>query len=210
MSDIKSETAHHLTQWHQGDQEGLNLLLKRHLPWIRKHVQKRLGPKLRGMFESGDIVQEAVIQFLKYGPKILISDDQQFRAFLACIIENVLRDKNDWYTAKRREIARQHPLPSDTVLQLDSNYHSDKTPSKYVERHEREAWLRLGMELLTPKDREILILRQWNSMPYDKIGDRLDISANTARMRNDRAIGRLAKIVWDLRCGMLSESAKCI
>jgi hypothetical protein len=64
------------------------------------------------MLESGDVVQEAAVQFLNYGLRFIISDDKRFRGLLARIVENVLRDKHDWFTAQRREIARQRPLPS--------------------------------------------------------------------------------------------------
>ena len=55
--------------------------------------------------ESSDIVQDAALQFLKYGPRFILSDEEKFRALLVRIVENVLRDKHDWFSARRRAIA---------------------------------------------------------------------------------------------------------
>jgi len=78
--------------------------LERHLPWIQKQVRLRLGSKLRAKGETCDYVQDAVVQFLHYGPRIMISSDRQFRALLARIVENALCDKHDWFTARRRDM----------------------------------------------------------------------------------------------------------
>lgn len=197
----ESETALHLTQWHRGRREALEALLKRNLPWIHERVHQRLGPKLHKMVDTVDIVQDSMLQVLRYAPRFTISDEAQFRGLIAKIVENVLRDKNDWYTAKRRDICKQKPLPSDTVLDLQPRVRSDKTPSQSAQRHEEEAWIRLGLELLSPIDREILILRQWDSLSFDEICKRLDVTKPTAYKRYRRALSRLAKVVGKLRRG---------
>lgn len=199
MRNSRTETSYHLQKWHRGDRESLDALLKQHIPWIQAHVHKRLGPKLRRMMETTDIVQEAAIQFLQYGPRFHVSDAKHFRALLARIVENVLRDKNDWYSARRRELARERPLPSDTILSLDPPRSPVRTPSKIAQRHEDEAWIRLGIELLEPEEREVLVLRQWDNLSFAEIGLRLGISSDAAWMRHRRAILRMAKIVAKLR-----------
>ena len=192
-------TAQLLKSWHGGHEDGLDALLERHLPWIRIHVRRRLGPLLRRGAETSDYVQDAMIEFLRYGPRIVISDDDHFRALIVRIVENSLRNKYDWFTAQRRAIARERPIPSDTILRLDPPKDSVKTPSQSVQRHEDEAWVRLCMELIDPEDSEIIILRQWEHLSFVQIGEKLGISANTARMRHNRAVNRLAEQVGNLR-----------
>jgi RNA polymerase sigma factor (sigma-70 family) len=199
MSPNKTETFHNLQLWNSGDSNGLNALLERHLPWIRAHVRKRLGPILRQKAETSDFVQDAMIQFLRYGPRVLISDEQHFRALLVKIIENTLRDKHDWYTACRRRVARERPLPSDTVLSLDPPDRQVKRPSQAAHLHENEAWIRLGLELLEPKDREVLVLRQWENESFVDIGKRLGLSPEAVWKRHHRALNQLSIKVGDLR-----------
>ena len=190
-----------LERWHQGDQEALDALIKDNLEWIHRKVRERKGSLLREKGETCDYVQDAVVQFLQYGPRFTISSDARFRGLLLKIVENVLCNKYHWFTARRREIARERPLPSDTVLKLDPPGQAVDTPSKSAEKHEQEAWVRLGLELVKPEDREVLILRQWDGLSFDAIGEKLGISTSAAQSRHFRAVDRLAAKVRALRRG---------
>ncbi len=198
-----SETTACLRKWNTGDRDSLNILLKKHLPWIQSYVRRKLGSKLRSRTESGDIVQEAVVEFLKYGPRIQLSNTAQFRALLGKIVENVLCDEYDRITALRRKISREQPLPTDTVLNLDPSEQMATPPSSALLRNENEAWIRLGIELIKVEDRRIIILRTWEKLPFSEIAKRLGIAENAARMRYNRALVRLAGKVGLLRRGEL-------
>ena len=203
MSRENTETSRSLQSWHEGDRKSLDALIERHLPWIRSKVHQQMGPILRSKGETCDYVQDVVTQFLQDGPRFKISNDIHFRALLLKIVLNTIHKKMDWFMARRRAIARERPLPSDTVLSLDPVQGPSRTPSQSVEQHEIEAWLRLGMTFLDPQDQELLILRQWDELSFAEIGERLEISSDAARMRHNRALTRLSEKVWNLRCGKL-------
>lgn len=204
MSSGNTDTFHFLKQWNQGDRKGLESLLKDHLPWLHAQVRKRMGPLLRVKGETCDYVQDAVVEFLRYGPRFTLSDDAVFRALMLKIVENALRHKHEWFTAQRRNIAREHPLPSDTLLCLDPPQGPMRTPSRSAERNEQEAWIRLGLEFLEPENREVLILRKWKTLSFVAMGEHLGISSNAARKRHNRALDRLTQIIWDVKKGKLS------
>jgi RNA polymerase sigma factor (sigma-70 family) len=196
-----TQTLQFLSRWHAGDQESLEGLLERHLPWIRSQVRHRLTYLLKSKGETCDFVQDAVLQFLRFAPRFTLANEAHFRAILMRVIENKLLDEYDRFTAKRRDIAREQPLPSDTILCLDPPENPGRTPSKSAEAHERESWIRLGMEFVDVDDREVLVLRQWDRMTFTEIGEQLNISSEAARKRHDRAVGRLADTVLMLRRG---------
>lgn len=200
-----NETALLLQKWHEGDRQALDALLERYLPWILGQVRKRMTSLLRKKGESIDYAQDAVIQFLRFAPRFTLSHEEQFRTLLLRIVESTLLNRYDWFIARRREIARERPLPSDTILSLDPPKEKGKTPSMSVERHEREGWIRLGMEFLDPEDREVLVLRKWDGISFAEIGERLEISPDAARMRHNRAVKRLGDKIWALRCGKLDQ-----
>lgn len=205
MEEDKPSTLYYLEQWNQGNRKGLDALLDKHLPWLQACVRKRLGPKLREVIDSSDVVQDAAVQFLLYSPRFRISDENHFRALLARIVENVLRNHNDWFNARRRDIARRKPLPSDTILSLDPPKDGEvKTPSRMADAHENEAWVRLGIELLNAEERFILVLRNWDQLSFPEIGEKLGISEDAAWMRHSRAVDRLTKVVGNLRRGELA------
>src|SRR5262245_24795818 len=116
MSTTSESTATLLRRWHSGDSAAFEDLLVRHLPWLQAYVHGRLGDLLRAHGETGDYVQEALIDALRYGPRVVVADDDQFRALLGRIVENVLRDENDRFRAKKRGHCRPRELPADSVL----------------------------------------------------------------------------------------------
>src|SRR5262245_14299654 len=119
MAGNPQSTTELIVRWQQGDREARDVLIRQHLPWIRERVRKRLGFPLRAKEQTGDIVQEVAMEVLEYTPASQISNSFQFRRFLATIIENVLRNKSDWYRARRRELAKERPISRDSILDLD-------------------------------------------------------------------------------------------
>jgi len=201
---MESETVQLLRKWHEGDRGALESLLERDLSWIHARVRRRLGPLLRARAETDDFVQDAVAEVLAYTPRFLLSNRAQFRALLAKIVENLLRDQHDHFSAYRRAIHLERPLPSDTRLQLDQPRSPVPRPSEVAERHEWEAWVRLGLEALETEDRRILVKRNWDGLPFAQIAGELGITEDAARMRFHRSLARLASVVNDLRAGKLN------
>jgi len=201
MAEEMTSTAFLLRQWHSGDKKSLEVLLERHLPWVRNHVRKRLGAKLRRKIETSDIVQDAVVKFLRYSPRFITSDDNRFRGILVRIVENVLRDKHDWFAAQRRNVSRERPIPTDTVLNLDPPKTARATPSKAAHQNEQEGWIRLGIELLEPRERKPLVLHLWNGLSFADLGASLGITSEAARTRYRRSVKKLEEKIVQLRKG---------
>lgn len=194
-----------LRDWRGGDAQALDVLIRRHLDWIRSMVRRRLGDHLRRFDDSQDIVQEALVDALQYGPRFEVSDESAFRALLARIVENNIRDRNRWMQRECRDPRRERSRLSDSILALDPAARSVTEPGKKVEKDETREWIRLALELLDPADREIVMWRQWEGMPWQDIAERIGTNANTARMRFQRALPKLAQKVAELRGGRLKE-----
>lgn len=195
----------HLPNWNQDSESDIDDILKRHLPWIQAYVHRKLGNFPRRKSDTGDIVQEAMVQFLKYGPVFRVTNDDQFRALLSRIVENVLCNKFDWFNACRRAISRERPLPTDTVLNLNPSMHGDDTPSQILSQQEEEAWMRLGIELLDFKDQEVIVHRNWMGLSFTEVGERLGLSKAGARKRYYHAITKLIEKVKALKSGKITS-----
>lgn len=206
MEAEPTETYRLLERWHHGDQEALAFLLERDLSWIQSRVRRRLGPRLRSQGETIDFVQDAMVKILKYGPRFVLSDQAQFRGLLARIIENVLRDQHDRYSAQKRNVDNELALPPEDLLNLDDPERDHTTPSQAFERQENNNWLRLALELLRPSEREVILLRQWEDLQFSEIGERLGVSEDAARLRYHRALKALQTKMRSLRSGDLDEA----
>jgi len=198
VGDPIDDTAQLLGRWRNGDRTAFDAILKDALPWLTAHVDRRLGEGLRSHAELEDFVQDALVEFLTYGPNFEVSSRALLYALLKRIAENVLRDKNDYYGAQRRRRSAEVPLPSDSVLRLDPPIVTVQTPSGEMRRNEEEARLRLALELLEPSERQILVMREWENLTFARIGAEIGISEPAARMRSHRAMLRLSEIVHRL------------
>ncbi|MCA8958959.1 MAG: sigma-70 family RNA polymerase sigma factor [Planctomycetes bacterium] len=194
-----------LQQWHGGDREALGELIDRNIGWIRGRVAKRMGALLEARGSATDYVQDAMVEVLRYGPKFVMSDEAQFRALMAKIIENVLRGRHDWFTAQRRASDRENALPTGTVVDIDPAGRVVSRPSQVVAQQEALELARLGVSLLDEEDREIIVLRQWDDLQFSEIAEKLGIKEDTARMRFQRALPKLAAKVSLLRSGDIAK-----
>lgn len=192
-----------LARWHAGEEAALSELVALHLPWLRDHVDHRLGAFLRRHADPDDYLQDIVLDFLRDAPRFQVRDGQQLRGLLVRVAENTLRDRNDWFRAKRRDLARNAPLPTESVLALDPALQRSTTPSRDATRTEMRDWVRLGLELLPPEDRKILVAREYDDRSFVDIGDEIGMTPNAVRMRWVRAVARLADVMQSLRAGQL-------
>ena len=62
MTTAERRTTVLLQRWHAGDRHALEALVETHMEWISLHVKRRLGPALRARAETGDYVQDAVLE----------------------------------------------------------------------------------------------------------------------------------------------------
>lgn len=189
-----------LDRWHGGDVAALDELLAEHLDWIRARLHERQGEVLRNRAETGDYVQQTVLEFLRYGPPFRVTSGDRFRGLLLAIAENVLRGNSDWWTRRRRDLARERPLPADSVLDLDG---ADRRPGprEAAERTEAETWVRLGLELLAPDENRVIVLHDYDGLTHQQIGEQLGTSEEAARKRYQRAVSNLARVLGDIRRG---------
>ena len=87
------------------------------------------------------------------------------------------------------------------MLSLDPALVRSTTPSREAARTEARDWVRLGLELMEPEDRRILIEREYEGRSFVDIGSDLGMTANATRMRWVRAVSRLSQLLQDLRSG---------
>ncbi|MEM7205883.1 MAG: sigma-70 family RNA polymerase sigma factor [Planctomycetota bacterium] len=202
-----SETRILLERWSQGDADALDVLLERNLGWVRRQVRGQLGAAVRSKEDSPDIVQEAVVEFLRFGPRFVLDDEAQLRALLKRIAEHVLIARSRWFTRKRRDLHREAQLEGSSVLQL-SRY-GTPVPERASRDEEREL-VRLAIELLPPVDREIVMRHHFDGESYEAIGKRLEVNPAAVRRRFARSLTKLSGKVRALRSGHITRAAAAV
>lgn len=198
-----------LRRWHEGDQNALGELVAQDAQWILDHVHRRLGPLLRRRADTQDIVQHTLVEVLKTGPRFVVDDRNHLRALLARMVENVLRyhARHDQQQKRdvRREVPAEVPGASQSVLYLQPTANGPG-PATQAAAAETRDWMRLALELLDPDDRDVIVWREYDELPFAEIAARQGIPEVNARMRFQRALPKLAKKLQQLQQGQLGEA----
>ena len=189
-----------LERWYSGDEPALERLMAQNVEWMQRRIRRDLNPKLRRRFDSMDLVQDAAMRIIRYGPKFAPENRAQFRALLSKVLVAALRDRVDALQAEKRNMAREESAPSVSKLERAFQAGSTANPAARVERREMQDWVRLGLEVMEPVERQLIVLRQYENRPFDEIAGTLGLSnADAARMRFNRALPKLAVKIRELQ-----------
>jgi RNA polymerase sigma-70 factor (ECF subfamily) len=176
-----------LSRARAGDPIALNALCSRYLPRLQRWASGRLPAAARDRFETGDLVQEALIRTIRHIVDFVPRHSGAFEAYLRRTLHNLITD----------EVRRQRTHP--TAAALDAEL-ADTGPSPFDLAVGRELAERYETALseLSPEDRDAIILRIEFGNSYDEIAEAMDKpSIEAARMTVTRAVRRLAERMRD-------------
>jgi RNA polymerase sigma factor (sigma-70 family) len=172
-----------------GDSDALERLLTRYLPRLQRWASGRLPGSARGMADTQDLVQEALIGAVRNLKAFSDQGEGALQAYLRQAVTNRMRDEI------RRQAARPAGLGGvDTVEAPD--------PSPLVAAMGQETFARYDQALsaLYPIEREAVVARLELGCSYAEIAELLEKpTADAARMQVARALAKLAKLMADLQ-----------
>jgi RNA polymerase sigma-70 factor (ECF subfamily) len=201
MAGVKpdsAETCDLLDRVRQRDGQALERLLVRYRPDLRAFIDLRLDPRLRRRVDPSDVVQETQLEAVRRMDDFLKRRPMPFHLWIRkTAYERLLNLRRDHHRA-RRAPEREVALPDhSSLLLIRSPINRGPSPSQQLA--EREYAERVGRALaeLSETDREILLMRHAEELPYEEIACLLEIQPAAARKRYGRALIRLQKVLSD-------------
>jgi RNA polymerase sigma-70 factor, ECF subfamily len=178
-----------LERFKQGDDGAVSLLVERSLPPLKRWARGRLPRWARGIDDTQDLVQDAIVRALPRLKTFEARHPGALQAYLRQAITNHIRD----------EIRRVNTRPPAAELGDD---HADSGPSPLEAAIGREGVERYeaGLRALRPADREAIIARLELQQSYEEVAIALGKpSADAARMAVKRAVKALIAVMDSLR-----------
>jgi RNA polymerase sigma-70 factor (ECF subfamily) len=172
---------------------------------LRRFVDLRLDPKLRPRVDASDVVQEAHLEAVRRLDDFLENPTLPFKLWLRQItLDRLLMMRRRHVGAARRSLAREAALPDGSSCALAWQLvAAHSTPSQQAGREELARRVREAVARLAEADREIILMRTFESLSFEEIAQLIGVEAAAARKRHGRALLRLHKILTD---GGLTES----
>jgi RNA polymerase sigma-70 factor (ECF subfamily) len=166
------------------------------LAWTRTdllpYVKLRLDKRLAARFDASDVLQEVQLSVSQRIDDYLQRRPMPFPLWLRKTALERLTDLRRHHLRQRRSAKAEANLPDHTSLDLVRSLAAQtRTPSQHVADAELARALNLALGELDDIDREILVMRQLESMPFAEIALVLDLQAANARKRFGRTLLKL-------------------
>jgi RNA polymerase sigma-70 factor (ECF subfamily) len=190
----------------RGDAQALDGLLTRHRADLHAFVEFHLDPRLRARVDPSDVIQETHLEVVRRMDDFLRRRPMPYHLWLRkTAYARLLNLRRDHLHRARRAVGREVALPDrSSLLVAGPLLHGGSSPSKRLEKRERDVRVRQAVARLADADREILLLRHADELPYEEIACLLDIEAAAARKRYGRALIRLQRALSEV--GLLEEN----
>lgn len=183
----------------RGDRQALDRLLTRHRGELRSFVEMRLDRRLAARVDPSDVVQEAQVEMVRRLDDYLARRPMPFRLWARKTAYERLLDLHRHHVKRaRRSVRREAALPDRSALLLVRPLlHHASTPSQRLQARELAERVAQVVGKLSESDREILLLRHAEGMPFEEIACLLEIEPAAARKRFGRALIRLQRRLSD-------------
>ncbi len=202
MTDLEpdsAETCRYLEELRAGDARAFDRLFARHQSDLRTFVARRIDPRARARLDPSDVVQETQLEAYRRMDDYLRRRPMPFRVWLRrTAYERVLKLRRHHLGAARRSVDRELGLPDRSSLLLARPFlDSASSPSRQLARRDLVACVRKALARLPEVDREVLLMRNVDELPFREIACMLDVEAAAVRKRYGRALLRLRKLLLE-------------
>jgi RNA polymerase sigma-70 factor (ECF subfamily) len=171
-----------------GDRQALERLLARYQERVRRIVRLRIGSALRRQLDSGDILQQVLLDAFRSLDRYEPRDEAGFLAWLAGIAEHRIRDAADYHGSEKRDPSREQPLEAVVRGGADAAQllvDGASAPPEQASRAEQVERLEACVAELPAADRELIVLRDYIGLSWADVAERTGSpSPDAARMRH--------------------------
>ena len=182
MPDDSESSVDLVLKAQSGDSDALDRLLARYLPRLQRWARGRMPAGIRSMSDTGDIVQESVLNALRHLNALDLRTEGALQAYLRRSVSNRIIDQ---YRRHERRPSREE-IPENAIA-ADASPLELAIGAEALDKYER------ALASLREEDRQAIILRVEFGLAYGEIAAQMDKPGpDAARMAVTRALERLA------------------
>lgn len=182
-----------LARWQeQQDPDALDELLRSEVDDLARRLRARAGGAFSGSTSASDLVQEAVLRWLRLETPPRFDDPRGLRAYLWTAAWRLLVNRLQRAGRAVVRLSSEDSLSLSGVLATPGAADGER-----LEGEEQRSALELAVNLLRPVDRECLDLVYLQGLPIEEAARRAGVGRGAFDMRLLRARQRLAERLVD-------------
>jgi RNA polymerase sigma-70 factor (ECF subfamily) len=186
----------------QGETAAREELFARYAPRVLAIARARLGVRLRGVLESGDILQETLLEALRGLERFEMRDESSLIRWLAQLVEHRITARASYHAAAKRSAPEvsQHagdgasaPLVSGTPGEPAGG---SAGPLTEFTQRETSAAVQVALAGLSERQRELVLLRDYAGASWEEVAAATGApTPAAARMLHARALVTLGALL---------------
>jgi RNA polymerase sigma-70 factor (ECF subfamily) len=187
-----------------GDDSAVNQLMDRHRNSIRQLVRMRLDQKIQKRIDVSDVVQDVLVEANRRLQRYLSDPMMPFHLWLRQIAKDRIIDAHRRHrVSAKRSVDREQQMVAprgydQSSIQLASMLGDPRlTPAAAALQKEMARQVEVAISKLDEKDCEIIVMRHYEHLSNQEIGQLLSLTEPAASMRYLRAVRRLKKILQE-------------
>jgi RNA polymerase sigma-70 factor (ECF subfamily) len=179
-----------------GEAQALAALLQRYRGYVHLLARTCLDRRLQSKADPSDVVQDTMLRVHRGFPRFRGSTEAELLAWMRKVLASTLADlQRRFLTAAGRRITLERSL--EKLVESSSTrlgnllVAREASPGQCAGEHERSLRLADALARLAADDREVITLRNLEELEWSEVAQRLERSADAARMLWTRALRRL-------------------
>jgi RNA polymerase sigma-70 factor (ECF subfamily) len=185
----------------RGDARAMEQLVERHLPGLRRYIERNAGKLVSAKESHSDLVQSVCRElFVQLGREgFQYQGEAQFKRWLYRAALRKIMNRQRFWLADRRDAGRERAAPTATTMATApmgpmEPLHAGGTPSEDAALREDLAHFEAAFARLPENYREVLQLAQVDGLSHREIGERLGVTEAHSRVLLSRALAKLARL----------------
>ena len=187
-----------------GDHGAIGPVLESYRARLSRTVSLRMDARLKGRFDTSDVLQEAFVEASQRLPRFLEDERMPFFLWVRFLVgQKLLQFHRTHLGVEARAADREIPLAvaaapcASTVSVAEVWLAETGTPSQAVAADEEHARVRAALESMSEVDREVLVLRHFEQLTNAEVSRLLEITPQTASARYVKALTRIQSVVGE-------------
>ncbi|MFO0796120.1 MAG: sigma-70 family RNA polymerase sigma factor [Gemmataceae bacterium] len=175
-----------------GDPAAWGTLLSDHRPYLTLLAEVHLGRRLRVKADPADLVQEAFLQAHRGFAEFRGTTPAELLAWLQQILASrVAKLVRRYYGTRARDLRVEEDLADSSAAVAAALVDPGSSPSARAARGDEVVRVAAALERLTPDQRQAIVLRQIEGLPFARVGERMGRSEDAATQLWLRALRSL-------------------